>query len=131
MKGLVEKYLFEQFNDLHTKCKMTIDEIDGSAAPWLGNADGPSFKAAKEAIEVCIHDMAPFCTLRTKSYHCHRPFIINLPTSRVKEALSMWLLLFLRCSVEKMLSYSRWGGVMMAHSMSFCSFYGCLGVLMS
>ena len=55
MKGLVEKYLFEQWNDLHTKCKLTIEEIAGSAAPWLGNVDGPSFKAAKEAIEVCIH----------------------------------------------------------------------------
>lgn len=55
MKGLVEKYLFEQLNDLHTKCKLTIEEIAGSAAPWLGNVDGPSFKAAKEAIEVCIH----------------------------------------------------------------------------
>jgi hypothetical protein len=60
MKGLVEKYLTEQFNDLHTKCKLSIEETPGSASPWLGNADGPSVKAAKEAIEVCIHGMAPF-----------------------------------------------------------------------
>jgi hypothetical protein len=60
MKGLVEKYLFEQFNDLRTKCKLTVEETPGSGSAWLGNADGPSFKAAKEAIEVCIHGIAPF-----------------------------------------------------------------------
>ena len=65
---LVEKYLIEQFNGLHTKCKLTIQEIPGSASPWLGNADSPSFKAAKEAIEVCIHGMAPFLYVRTKLY---------------------------------------------------------------
>ena len=54
MGGLVESYLTQQFNDLHTKCKLTVEEIDGSASPWLGNPDGPSFKAAKEAIKVCI-----------------------------------------------------------------------------
>ena len=59
MKGLVEKYLNEQFEDLHTKCKLTV-EVLGSASPWLGNPEGTSFKAAKEAIEVCIHGIAPF-----------------------------------------------------------------------
>ena len=67
MKGLVEKYLNEQFEDLHTKCKLTV-EVLGSASPWLGNPEGTSFKAAKEAIEVCIHGIAPFLYVRTKSY---------------------------------------------------------------
>jgi len=51
MQCLVENYLTNQFNNLHTKCKLTVVEIEGSASPWLGNADGPSFKAAKEAIK--------------------------------------------------------------------------------
>jgi len=60
MHGLVEAYLKEQFNNLHTKCTMTVKEIDGSAPPWLGNVDSPSFKAAEKAVQVRIHCKAPF-----------------------------------------------------------------------
>lgn len=59
MHGLVEAYLTEQFNNLHTKCTMTITEIPGSAPPWLGNVDDPSFQAAEKAVKVRIHCMAP------------------------------------------------------------------------
>lgn len=65
MHGLVETYLTEQFNNLHTKldpkCTLAVEVIPGSASPWLGNVDGPSFQAAKKAIEVRIHStLMPF-----------------------------------------------------------------------
>jgi hypothetical protein len=58
MHGLVETYLKEQFNNLHTKCTMTVT-VMGSAPPWLGNVDDPSFQAAEKAVNVRIHCMAP------------------------------------------------------------------------
>ena len=66
MHGLVETYLTEQFNNLHTKCTMTVTEIPGSALPWLGNVDGPSFQAAEKAVNVRIHCVVPFLYVRTK-----------------------------------------------------------------
>jgi len=54
MKGLVETYLREQFDNLHTKCTMTVNEIEGSAPPWLGNVGGPSFQAAEKAAKGCL-----------------------------------------------------------------------------
>ena len=65
MHGLVETYLNEQFNNLHTKCTMTVTEIPGSGLPWLGNVDGPAFQAAENAIKVRVGSTAPFMYVRT------------------------------------------------------------------
>lgn len=58
MHDLVDAYLREQLKNLHTKCTLNVEEIPGSALPWLGNIDGSSFDAAAEAIEVRIHGTA-------------------------------------------------------------------------
>jgi hypothetical protein len=65
MHSLVENYLNEQFKNLQTKCTMMVIEIPGSAPPWLGKVDGPSFHAAESAIKVCIHGTTPLY-VRTK-----------------------------------------------------------------
>jgi len=80
MHGLVEAYLKEQFNSLQTKCTMTVTEMDGSAPPWIGNVDGPSFKAAEKAVQVRIHYRAPFfvgCNHVMITDHLQRSFRLN------------------------------------------------------
>ena len=59
MHCLVETYLKEQLKNLQTKCTMTVEERPGSAPPWLGKVDGPSFHAAENAIKVRIHGTTP------------------------------------------------------------------------
>ena len=96
MGGLVESYLIQQLENLHTKCTMIVTETPGSASPWLGNVDGASYQAAKKAIEVRIHDPTLILYLRTHLYHYHRLFTTNLPTLPVKGVLLMLPLHFPR-----------------------------------